>query len=133
MSRECIALAIMGIDQHENGVVAVARVLREAQMKVEYFGKFQTPASVADKAIEKDADLVGISCHSWEYLALVPQLVEELRKRGSNIPVVIGGSVISVADGQKMRDAGVAAVFSSSMDSERVIGCIRALCTLGEK
>ena len=87
----------MGIDQHENGVVAVARVFREAQMKVEYFGKFQTPASVADKAIEKDADLVGISCHSWEYLTLVPQLVEELRKRGSTIPVVIGGSVISAA------------------------------------
>ena len=128
MSREFVALAIMGIDQHENGVVAVARVLREAQMKVEYFGKFQTPAAVAEQAIEKDADLVGISCHSWEYLTLVPQLVEELRKRGSTIPVVIGGSVISAADGQKMRDAGVAAVFSTSMDSERVIECARALC-----
>ena len=67
MSREFVALAIMGVDQHENGVVAVARMLREAQMKVEYFGKFQTPASVADQTIEGDADLVGISCHSWEY------------------------------------------------------------------
>ena len=129
MSREFVALAIMGIDQHENGVVAVARVLREAQMKVEYFGKFQTPASVADQAIEGDADLVGISCHSWEYLTLVPQLVEELRKRGSNIPVVIGGSVITAKDGQKMREAGVAAVFSASdRYSERVIDCVRVLC-----
>ena len=43
MSREFVALAIMGIDQHENGAIAVARVLREAQMKVDYFGKFHTP------------------------------------------------------------------------------------------
>ena len=66
MSREFVAIAIMGIDQHENGAVAIARVLREAQMKVAYFGKFQTPASVAERAIDEDADVVGISCHSWE-------------------------------------------------------------------
>ncbi len=133
MSREFVALAIMGIDQHENGVVAVARALREAQMKVAYFGKFQTPASVADKAIAEDADLVGISCHSWEYMTLVPQLVEELRRRGSTIPVIVGGSVISAADGEKMRDAGVAAVFSASADSERVIDCVRVLCAAKKK
>jgi len=127
MSREFVALAIMGIDQHENGAVAVARVLREAQMKVDYFGKFQTPASVADKAIREDADVVGISCHSWEYMTLVPQLVEELRKRGSAIPVIIGGSVITPEDGEKMRSAGVAAVFATSMDGEKIIECVRAL------
>jgi methylmalonyl-CoA mutase C-terminal domain/subunit len=127
MSREFVALAIMGIDQHENGAVAVARILREAQMKVAYFGKFQTPASVAEKAIKGDADVVGISCHSWEYMCLVPQLVEELRKRGSDIPVVIGGSVITPEDSEKMRQAGVAAVFNNSMDGANVIDCVRAL------
>jgi methylmalonyl-CoA mutase, C-terminal domain len=127
MSREFIALAIMGIDQHENGAIAVARVLREGQMKVAYFGKFHTPASVADKALEEAADVVGISCHSWEYMRLVPQLVEELRKRGSDIPVVIGGSVITPEDGEKMRQAGVAAVFTNSMDSEKIIERVRAL------
>ena len=127
MSRELIALAVMGIDQHENGVIAVARVIREAQMKVEYFGKFNTPASVADRAIRGDADVVGISCHSWEYMRLVPQLVEELRKRGSDIPVVIGGSVITPEDGEKMRQSGVAAVFTSSVDTDELIECLRAL------
>jgi methylmalonyl-CoA mutase, C-terminal domain len=103
MSREFVALAIMGIDQHENGAIAVARVLREAQMKVAYLGKFHTPASVAEKAIKEDADVVGISCHSWEYMRLVPQLIEELRNRGSDIPVVIGGSVITAEDAERMR------------------------------
>jgi methylmalonyl-CoA mutase C-terminal domain/subunit len=127
MSRERIALAVMGIDQHENGAVAIARVLREAQMQVDYLGRFNTPTSVADKAIALDADVVGISCHSWEYLRLVPQLVQELRKRGSMIPVVIGGSVITPEDGETIQEAGVSAVFSSSVETQDVIECLRAL------
>lgn len=127
MSREFVALAVMGIDQHENGAIAIARVLREAQIKVEYFGKFQTPVSVADKAIGENADIVGISCHSWEYLRLVPRLVEELRQRGSDIPVVIGGSVITTEDAEKMRQAGVAAVFPIAADSDQLVQCVRAL------
>jgi methylmalonyl-CoA mutase C-terminal domain/subunit len=130
MSREFVALAIMGIDQHENGAIAVARVLREAQMRVEYFGKFQTPASVAAKAIEQGADVVGISCHSWEYLKLVPMLIEELGKRGSDIPVIIGGSVITPEDGESMRKAGVAAVFATSMDGAKMIELVRNLSVL---
>lgn len=129
MSREFVALAVMGIDQHENGVVAVSRVLREAQMKVEYFGKLQTPVSVAERAIATGADVVGISCHSWEYMVLVPELLAELRKRGSDIAVIIGGSVITPEDSIKMQAAGVAGVFSSSMDGERIIERVRELCT----
>jgi len=127
LSREFVALAIMGIDQHENGAIAVARVLREAQMKVEYLGKFHTPASVADHAIKEGADVVGISCHSWEYMRLVPELIEELKKRGSDVPVVIGGSVITPEDAEKMRQAGVAGVFTNTQDSDKVIECVRGL------
>jgi methylmalonyl-CoA mutase, C-terminal domain len=128
MSREVVGLAIMGIDQHENGAIAVARVLREAQMKVEYFGNLQTPSSVADKAIKEGVEVIGISCHSWEYLRLVPALIEELHERGSDIPVVIGGSVITPEDAESMRRSGVAAVFAKSTGSEEVIECVRALC-----
>jgi methylmalonyl-CoA mutase, C-terminal domain len=127
MSREFVALAVMGIDQHENGAIAIARVLREAQMRVGYFGKLQTPVSVAERAIAEAADIIGVSCHSWEYMTLVPQLVRELRDRGSDIPVIIGGSVITPQDGDKMRGAGVAAVFASTMDSEKVIEKVREL------
>lgn len=127
MSREFVALALMGIDQHENGAIAVARVLREAQMKVEYYGKFNTPASVADRAIRDKADLVGISCHSWEYMRLVPELLKELKVRGSDIPVVVGGSVITAEDGASLLNSGVAAVFTSSTDTRAVIERLRAL------
>lgn len=133
MSREFVALAIMGIDQHENGVIAVARMLREAQMKVDYFGKFHTPDSVAEKAIKDGADVIGISCHSWEYLRLVPDLIQQLRTSGSDIPVVIGGSVITPEDSEKMQRLGVAAVFTSSTDSNELIECVRSLIASGKK
>lgn len=127
MSREFVALAIMGIDQHENGIMAVASTLRQAQMKVEYYGKLLSPSSVAERAIRDNAGVVGISCHSWEYLTLVPQLLEELRSRGSHIPVIIGGSVITPQDADTMREAGVAGVFPTAMDAEKIVDCIREL------
>jgi methylmalonyl-CoA mutase C-terminal domain/subunit len=127
MSHERIVLAVMGIDQHENGAIAIGRVLREAQMRVDYLGKFNTPTTVAEKAIALNANVVGISCHSWEYIRLAPQLVQELRRRGSNIPVVLGGSVITPEDGERVRKAGVSAVFTSSVDTLQVIECLRAL------
>jgi methylmalonyl-CoA mutase C-terminal domain/subunit len=128
MAQELVALAIMGIDQHENGVMAISRVLAEAQMRVDYLGKYHSPASVAEKAIAQDADVVGISCHSWEYLTLVPALIKELRERGSDIEVIIGGSVITPEDRRRMEAAGVAAVFTSAMDGLKVVETVRSLC-----
>jgi len=66
-------------------------------------------------------------------MRLVPQLIEELRKRGSDIPVVIGGSVITAEDGEKMRQSGVAAVFTSSTDTGEIIECLRDLSKARER
>jgi methylmalonyl-CoA mutase C-terminal domain/subunit len=60
-------------------------------------------------------------------MRLVPELIEELKKRGSDVPVVIGGSVITPEDAEKMRQAGVAGVFTNTQDSDKVIECVRGL------
>ncbi len=127
MAQEKITIAIMGMDQHENGAVAVVRTLREAQMQVNYLGRFQTPQSVAEAAAREGAAVVGVSCHSWEYLVLVPRLLYELARRGLDIPVVIGGSVITADDAAAMRKAGVAAVFPAGARDEEIIDGMRGL------
>lgn len=127
MAREKIVLAIMGIDQHENGVVAVGRILREAQMSVSYLGKLLSPSDVADRAIEQGADVIGISCHSWEYQSLVPELVAEIERRGSRIPVMIGGSVITAEDAAAMKVLGVAAVFGAGSRDDEIVEASRRL------
>tara|TARA_R100000935_G_C2840915_1_gene170925 strand:+ start:1748 stop:2164 length:417 start_codon:yes stop_codon:yes gene_type:complete len=127
MPQEKVSLAVMGIDQHENGVIAVGRILREAQMSTHYLGKLLSPKQVVEGAIEHQADVIGISCHSWEYLVLVPELIGELKQRGLDIPVIIGGSVITPADSRTMKSQGVAAVFGAGSRDEDIVDEVRRL------
>lgn len=130
MSVPCVprvVIATLGIDQHENGAIAVQRVLLESQMQVTYMGVLNTPAQVADRAAQVDAHVVGISCHSWEYLTLVPELLRELEARGLGSRVVIGGSVITAGDAEEMRRRGVAAVFDARASEAQIVDGIRDL------
>lgn len=127
MAREVITLAVLGMDQHENGAVAVARMLREAQMKVSYLGRFQTPQSIVKDALAEGAQVIGISCHSWEYLNLIPCLLDEIKNREAHISVVIGGSVLTAADIEDMKAIGVSAGFPSGASDTEIINCIQNL------
>ena len=66
MAQEKITIAIMGMDQHENGAVAVTRTLREAQLQGSYIGRFQTPQSVAEAATRDGQGASRVRCHAWE-------------------------------------------------------------------
>lgn len=127
MAQERIVLAVMGIDQHENGVIAVGRILREAQMSVSYLGKLLQPTEVVERAVAQGADVIGISCHSWEYQALVPELLAEIRSCGIGLPVMIGGSVITPEDAAEMRERGVAAAFGAGSRDEEIVETVRGL------
>src|SRR6185436_13033565 len=115
-------------DQHEIGARVVASLLRDAGMEVVYLGKLNTPERMAKASIEEDADLIGISAHSWEYLELVPQLLALLKAQGHPIPVVVGGAVITEADEQALLKQGVAAVFRAGAPSSAIVDTIRRLC-----
>ena len=127
MDREHFLIGTLGLDQHENGAVAVRRMLEEAQMRVTYVGRFNTPDSIAQEAAEAGVDVIGISCHSWEYLDMVPELLEKLKERNDNRPVVIGGSVITASDAEKMKAMGVSAVFNGAPSDEDIIDTMRDL------
>jgi methylmalonyl-CoA mutase C-terminal domain/subunit len=75
-------------------------------------------------AIEEDVDVIGISCHSWEYLFYTPELLLMLKKEGADIPVVVGGSVITPKDAGALLDLGVAAVFGPGAAGEEIIKTI---------
>jgi methylmalonyl-CoA mutase cobalamin-binding domain/chain len=125
MKQEHVIVATMGLDQHENGAVAITRILREAQMRVQYLGRFNTPRTIAEAAAAEPVDVVGISCHSWEYMTLVPELIRELAARGVTAPVVIGGSVITPSDAARMLELGVSAVVNGAPTDDQVIDTIR--------
>ena len=123
-----VLVAKVGLDGHDRGIKVVARRLRDAGMEVIYTGLFQTPETVALAAIQEDVDAVGLSMLSGAHLTLAPLVVQALRARGSDIPVVVGGIVPS-NDLADMREAGVAAVFGPGASAEEIVAQIRLIVT----
>jgi methylmalonyl-CoA mutase C-terminal domain/subunit len=98
-------------------------------MEVVYTGLFQTPETVASAAIQEDVDVVGLSMLSGAHMTLAPLVVEALRGRGSDIPVVLGG-IVPPQDEAELRAAGVAAVFGPGASAEDIVRTISAVATL---
>lgn len=122
-----VLLAILGLDQHEAGAFAVARLLRNAGMEVVYLGRFAVPETIVESALEEGVDVIGLSCHSWEYLYYLDELVERLRRAGLELPVVVGGSVLSANDRETILAKGVSAAFGSGADPDDIVARIREL------
>jgi methylmalonyl-CoA mutase C-terminal domain/subunit len=120
-------IGTLGLDQHEVGATAVARLLRDAGMEVIYAGRFNLPPGIVKAAAEEDVDVIGLSCHSWEYLEYIEELMALLQERELKVPVVVGGSVITAGDERLLREKGVAAVFGPTARAADIPGAIRRL------
>ena len=85
---------------------------RDAGFEVVYSGIRLTPAQIVSAAVEEDVDVVGLSVLSGSHLSVVPDVVSGLRAAGlDDVPVVVGG-IIPDADAVRLRDTGVARVFT---------------------
>ncbi len=122
-----VVLGTLGMDQHETGAVAVARMLRDAGMDVVYLGRFNLPTGIVKAAVEEGADVIGLSCHSWEYLYYMDELFELLREQRLEVPVVVGGSVVTAEDARTVEAKGVAAAFGPGAREEEVVSTIQRL------
>jgi (2R)-ethylmalonyl-CoA mutase len=62
--------------------------------------------------VEEDVHVVGLSVLSGSHLQVVPAVLEGLRAAGlDDVPVVVGG-IIPESDARRLREQGVAAVFT---------------------
>ena len=127
MKKIRVLIGILGLDQHDVGAVGISRMLRDAGMEVIYTGKFNLPGIIVKAAIEEDADIIGLSCHSWEYLYYLPELIDLLKREDIEIPVIIGGSVLTPSDSKTVLEMGAAAAFGPSATREDMIACIQDL------
>jgi methylmalonyl-CoA mutase cobalamin-binding domain/chain len=104
-----IVIGTLGLDQHEVGAMAISQILVRHGYEVIYLGRFNTPARLAAVAAQEDADVVGVSVHSWEFVAYADELVRRCRDLG--IGLVLGGSVLTDRDRTDLTARGVDAVF----------------------
>lgn len=114
-----VLLAKVGLDGHDRGIKVVARGLRDAGFHVIYSGLWQKIESVAEAAQDEDVDWLGISILNGAHMTLVPQVLDELRRRNLTRVRVIVGGIIPPSDREKLQQLGVVACFGagSSIDS----------------
>ena len=85
---------------------------RDAGFEVVYQGIRLTPEQIVAAAVAEDVHCVGLSILSGSHMELVPAVLDGLRAQGlDDLPVVVGG-IIPSADAARLRDLGVAAVFT---------------------
>ena len=120
MPAQRILIAKVGLDGHDRGIKVVARILRDAGYEVIYTGLFQTPQTVGAAAIDEDVDAVGLSMLSGAHMTLAPMVVDELRRRGSDIPVIVGG-IVPDHDLDELQEAGVAAILTPGATADQIV------------
>ncbi|CAN5517146.1 cobalamin B12-binding domain-containing protein [soil metagenome] len=106
-----VLVAKPGLDGHDRGAKVVARALRDAGFEVIYTGIRQTPQMIAEAALQEDVDVVGLSILSGAHMTLCPKVVELLRAQGQEDVVVLVGGIIPQEDIEKLKQAGIAAIF----------------------
>ena len=84
---------------------------RDIGMDVVYEGIRLTPSQIAASALQEGVHVVGLSILSGSHRELIPTVVQTLRDRGVEAPVVVGG-IIPEADVEPLKAAGVAAVYT---------------------
>ena len=109
--RPRIMVAKMGQDGHDRGAKVVATGYADMGYVVDVGPLFQTPAETAQDAVDNDVHIVGMSSLAAGHKTLLPQLVEELQKRGRGDIMVIAGGVIPAQDYQFLKDHGAAAIY----------------------
>ena len=121
-----VLVAKPGLDGHERGAHVVAYGLRDEGFEVIYTGLRQMPAHIATAAIQEDVDVIGLSILSGAHLALTQKVLDGLRDMGaSNVMVLVGG-VVPEEDIPKLKDMGVAEVFTAGTPVSRIAEFVRA-------
>ena len=109
--RPRIMVAKMGQDGHDRGAKVVATAYADMGFDVDIGSLFQTPEETAQDAVDNDVHIVGMSSLAAGHKTLLPQLVEELKKRGREDIMVIAGGVIPAQDYEYLREHGAAAIY----------------------
>jgi len=120
-----VLLAKPGLDGHDRGVKVIARALRDAGMEVIYTGLRQTPEQVVSAALQEDVDAIGLSILSGAHMTLFPRVVELARQEGLDDVIVFGGGIIPDEDIPRLKELGVAGVFTPGTRMDEIVEFIR--------
>jgi len=120
-----VLVAKPGLDGHDRGAKVIARALRDAGMEVIYTGLRQTPEMIVNAAVQEDADVIGLSILSGAHNAIVPRVMDLLRKSHAEDILVLLGGIIPDVDIEGLKKIGVAGVFQPGTPMDNIVQFIR--------
>jgi 5-methyltetrahydrofolate--homocysteine methyltransferase len=97
-----VVLATVFGDVHDIGKNLVATILSNNGYTVYDLGKQVPINQIVDKAVEVGADAIGLSALLVSTSKQMPLCVQELQRRGLNIPVLVGGAAINPRFGHRI-------------------------------
>ena len=117
-----------GLDGHSNGAEQIAARARDCGMDIAYEGIRLTPQEIVDAAVEDDAHVIGLSILSGSHIPLIGDVIAKLKEAGlSHIPIIAGG-IIPEDDAARLREMGVAAVYTpKDFELNKIMGDIITL------
>jgi len=118
-----VVVSMIGLDEHSVGGVVVSSILKSAGIEVVYLGTYQTPEMIVQAAIQEDVDAIGISSHGSNYNQ-IGELMDLLREKDMNDILVICGGTIPKKQIPRLKEKGVAEVFTPQSTSESIVNCI---------
>jgi methylmalonyl-CoA mutase C-terminal domain/subunit len=121
-----VLVAKPGLDGHDRGAKVIARALRDAGFEVVYTGLHQTAEMVVEAAIQEDVHVIGLSILSGAHNALVPEIIEGIRKAGLSDALVVLGGIIPEEDFDFLKKAGVSMIFTPGASLTEVVEYIRS-------
>jgi methylmalonyl-CoA mutase, C-terminal domain len=127
-----VLVAKPGLDGHDRGAKVLTLGLRDAGMETIYTGLRQTPEMVAEAAAKEQVDVVGLSCLSGAHNYLYPEVVKEMKKRGLDDVLVIGGGNIPPEDVPFLIDNGIDAIFGQGTAIKEIVAYISSRAKKGE-
>ncbi len=107
-----IAIGKAGLDGHINAVKLLAHACMQAGMEVILAGFKQTPAQLVEAALQEDADVLAISSLAGAHLTIAREAIALLNERGAADVRLVMGGIIPEADGVRLAEMGVRAVFT---------------------
>lgn len=119
-----VLVAKVGLDGHERGARVISFGLRDEGMEVIYTGIRQSVESIVQAAVQEDVDVLGLSSLAGAH-DLLPDIIEQLKKKGKNDVLVLAGGIIPDEDIPYLKSKGVSAVFQPGSTIKEIAQYIR--------
>lgn len=116
-----VLIAKPGLDGHDRGAKVIARALRDAGFEVVYTGLHQTPEMIVASAIQEDVQVVGLSILSGAHNALVPEVINGMKKAGVDDVLYLVGGIIPDDDIPSLKKVGANMIFTPGTALDEII------------